>query len=116
METWPSIDPGKMRHFITIWKPRADVSTDASGTVMVPGVVTTAPCSIDPIRGTDQIRNGQTTTQLFLTIQMWFQPGILPDMQVETESGSRYQIQSIDNVKEMNIVLTLNCIALGANT
>lgn len=111
---WPTLDAGKLRHPITIWQ-MSSVSGDASGTTVDPSVLTTAVASIEPVRGTDVIRSGQTTTQLFVTVKMWFQPGILPDMQVQTEGGSRYLIQSIENVLEMSVVLVLNCIGLGAN-
>lgn len=117
---WPSLDPGTLRHPIQIWGESP--SGDVSGTTTEPFLVTPAPpasptmASIEPVRGTDVLRSGQVTTQLFLTIKMWFQPGITPDMQVENiETGNRYVIQSIENVKEMSIVLVLNCLGLGAN-
>ena len=118
--TWPTLDPGSLRHPIKIWQ-MSSLGGDVSGTTVDPFLVTAAPpaaptmASIEPVRGTDVIRGGQTTTTLYLTIKMWFQPGITPDMQVETESGSRFLIQSIENLLEMNLVLVLNCEGLGAN-
>lgn len=120
MTGWPTLDPGTLRHPIKIWK-MSSLGGDVSGTTVDPSLVTAAPpaaptmASIEPVRGTDVIRSGQATTQIFLTVKMWFQPGITPDMQVETESGSRFLIQSIENLLEMNLILVLNCIALGSN-
>lgn len=116
---WPTLDAGTLRHPIKIWG--TEVAGDVSGTTLEPFLITAGPpapptmASIEPVKGTDVLRSGQETTQLFLTIKMWFQPGILPNMQVETESGSHYLIQSIENLSEMNVVLVLNCLGLGAN-
>ncbi len=115
MQAWPTLDPGKLIHEIQIWDMHGVTETDASGTVLVPVVVATAMASIEPIRGTDLIRSGQTTTQLFLTVSMWFQPGIKPDMQIDSETGSRYLIQSIEDIRGMHVVLILNCLGLRGN-
>ena len=57
---------------------------------------------------------GQVTTQLFLTISIWYQAGILADMQVQAMNGL-YVIQSVENISELDVVLVLNCIALSQN-
>jgi len=46
---------------------------------------------------------------------MWYLPGIQPNMTVLSDNGSIYVIQSIENIRELNVVLILNCIGLGAN-
>jgi hypothetical protein len=60
------------------------------------------------------IKAGQVTTQLFLTISIWYQAGILADMQVQAMNGL-YVIQSVENISELDVVLVLNCVALSQN-
>lgn len=114
---WPSIDIGAMRHAITIKSngPASPPVYDASGISPQIATFTTAMAAIDAIRGDDVIKGGQTTSQLFLMVAMWFQAGIIGGMQVFTDNGSVYVIQSVDNILEMNAVLQLNCVALGTN-
>ena len=114
---WPSIDIGRMRHAITIQQMGTSSPPvyDASGPSLTASTFTTAMAAIETVRGTDVIRSGQATTQLFLTVGMWYQPGILPNMTVLSDNGSRYVIQSVENILEMNVVLILNCLALGSN-
>ena len=110
---WPTLDSGEMRHQITILGqvPATDVS---GGTVaMVPLV--TCYAKIEPVRGIDVIKSGQETTQLFLIISIWWQAGILANMQVQALNGL-YLIQSVENVLELDVVLKLNCLAIGKNT
>ena len=80
---------------------------------MVP-FLTGVYAKLAPVSGIDVIRSGQTTTQLLLVATIWWQPGILPDMQVQALNG-RYIIQSVENLLELDIVLKLNCLALGGN-
>lgn len=114
---WPTINVGAMRHAIAIKQlgPGSPVTYDVAGPVTSWTAFTTAMAAIEIIRGTDVIKSGQTTTELYLTVGIWFQPGILSNMRVESDNGSTYLIQSIENVSELNVVLLLNCIALGSN-
>jgi SPP1 family predicted phage head-tail adaptor len=110
---WPTLDSGEMRHQITILQQTK--SSDASGnTVVMAPLYTGVWAKIEPVRGTDVIRSGQVTTQLFLTVSIWWQAGIMADMQVQTLNGL-YVIQSVENLLEMDAVLKLNCVALGRN-
>jgi hypothetical protein len=106
-----------MRHYITILSPGpTDPPTfDAAGPVSKYNPFCYGWAAMEIVRGIDVIRGGQDTTQLNLTVAMWFQPGILPKMQVQAPSGSRYIIQSVENVNEMGVVLVLNCLALNEN-
>lgn len=114
---WPSIDVGRMRHAITIWQQggTSPATYDAAGVAQQNTQVASAMAAIDTIRGTDVIKGGQTGTELYLTIGMWYQAGILPNMTVVSDNGSKYVIQSVENIREMNVVLILNCLGLGAN-
>lgn len=117
VDGFPLLDVGSLRHQITIQAqgPTSPPTMDASGQVVAWSPFATALAAIDQVRGTDVIRGGQITTQLYLTVAMWFQPGILSNMRVISDNGSTYVVQSVENVLEMNLVLILNCVALGLN-
>ena len=110
---WPTLDSGEMRHQITIL---AQVpATDVSGGTVAMAPFVTCYAKIEPVRGIDVIKSGQETTQLFLIISIWWQAGILANMQVQALNGL-YLIQSVENVLELDVVLKLNCLAIGKNT
>ena len=113
----PTLNISAARHPITIQQQTIanPPSYDQSGATGQWSDFTTALAAMDAVRGTDVVKGGQVTTQKYMTIGMWWQAGILPNMRVVTESGSTFLIQSVDDVMEMNAVLLLNCIALGAN-
>ena len=110
---WPTLDSGEMRHQITILGQVP--ATDISGSTVAMAPLVTCYAKIEPVRGIDVIRSGQETTQLFLIISIWWQAGILANMQVQALNGL-YLIQSLENVLELNVVLKLNCLAIGKNT
>ena len=109
---WPTLDSGEMRHQITILGQVP--SSDVSGSTVTMAPVLTCYAKIEPVRGIDVIRSGQETTQLFLIISIWWQAGILSNMQVQALNGL-YLIQSVENVLELDVVLKLNCLAIGKN-
>ena len=115
---YPTIDIGRMIHRVTIQSEGAasPPEYDSAGQVIGWGAFTTAWAAIEYVKGTDMVKAGQTITELFLTVGLWYQPGILPNMRVQAPNGSVYRIQSIENVREMNVVLVLNCLGLGPNT
>lgn len=106
------LDPGKMIHRVRILQ-QATV-TDISGTAAawVPFVDTWA--QIDPVRGSEVLKSGQDTAQLFLTVKIRWQTGIQSNMQLLTLNGT-YIIQTVENPGERNVILILNCLALGLN-
>jgi len=110
---WPTLDSGEMRHQITILMQAP--STDVSGGTVAMVPLVTCYAKIEPVRGIDVIKSGQETTQLFLIISIWWQAGILANMQVQALNGL-YLIQSVENVLELDVVLKLNCLAIGKNT
>ena len=110
---WPTLDSGEMRHQITILMQAP--STDVSGGTVAMVPLVTCYAKIEPVGGIDVIRSGQETTQLFLIISIWWQAGILANMQVQALNGL-YLIQSVENVLELDVVLKLNCLAIGKNT
>lgn len=114
-----SVNIGAMRHQITITQLAlsSPPAYDPAGPVktyqpFISGLL----AAIEVLRGTDVIRGGLITSQVFLTVLIWYQPGILSNMRVQNlDNGSTYVIQSLNNVLERNEVLLLNCIGLGLN-
>ena len=109
---WPTLDAGEMRHQITILGQVP--SSDVSGSTVTMAPILTCYAKIVPVRGVDVIKSGQETTQLFLIVSIWWQAGIAANMQVQALNGL-YLIQSVENVLELDVVLKLNCLALGKN-
>jgi SPP1 family predicted phage head-tail adaptor len=109
---WPQINPGKMVHQVTILQPQPVQDISGTSIQWVPFVQTWA--EIVPVRGIDVVKSGQDTTQLFLTVRIRWQTGILPKMRVQGQNG-QYVIQAIENPGERNVILVLTCLGLGAN-
>jgi SPP1 family predicted phage head-tail adaptor len=109
---WPSINPGELRHEVTI--QQATATTDVSGATVGLSDFTTAMVKIEWTNGSEPVQAGQVSTQSHPLITMRYQPGILPNMVVVARTGS-YTIQYIEDVNEMNVLLKLHCLALGAN-
>lgn len=111
-QPWPMIDPGAMVHKVTIFENV--IIEDPSGTSTEWRALLTTWAQIDPVRGTEVLKAGSDTTQLYLTVKIYWQQNIKPTMRVDSLNGS-YLIQSIENLGERNIVLVLNCLALGTS-
>lgn len=113
----PVPNVGLFIHLITIQSQglASPPTYDAAGPVVGWIDLTTVMAGIETVRGTDVIKGGQTTTQLYLTLTMWYAPGVLPNMRVISDNGNRYIIQSIENILERNVVMVLNCLGLGPN-
>jgi hypothetical protein len=115
---WPVLDVGSIVHPIEILKqgPSSPPAYDAGGVVSRLSPFLSAYAAIETDRGGDLVRSGQTGTQLHLKVGMWWQDGILPSMVVKRTDGTQYVIEDVENVRERNIVLVLNCLAIGNNT
>lgn len=121
MNGWPVLsDPGAFRHSVSIEQLVQTGVTDEAGTAtnwqtFLPNDGEEVLASIEPIRGSDIPKQGQTTTQLTVWVTLWFRPGILPNMRVVSPNGSKYLIQAVENVLEVDVILILYCLGLGAN-
>src|SRR3954462_11488087 len=113
-EGWPVLDVGRLTHPVTIWDQRigSPPEYDEAGPKVSWVKVAEAMASIETMRGTDVVRSGQTTAQIYAEITMWWQTGIAADMQVRTEQGKTYLAQSVEDVLHRNVVLRLNCLGL----
>lgn len=114
---WPSIDIGRMIHQIVIEQygfASPPVMDTAGPKQTWSTFLDNVPAAIEPVSGRDKIRGGMTTTELDLTIATWFIPGVKSKMRVLNKTtGSRYVIQSVENMLERNVVMILNCLALA---
>ena len=106
------LDPGKMIHRVSILQETTVSDISGTAPAWVPFVTTWA--QIDPVRGTEVLRAGQDTAQLFLTVKIRWQTGIVSNMRVQALNGL-YLIQTVENPGERNVILVLNCISLGQN-
>lgn len=117
----PSIvNPGSLNHAIQFEQQLPTGNYDEAGTEtayapFAPGGSASVNAAIEPYRGRDVSKGGQTVSQLSILIVLWYVPGILPNMRVTAPNGSKYLIQAVENVLEMNYVLILYCLGLGAN-
>jgi SPP1 family predicted phage head-tail adaptor len=111
---WPAVDPGNMRSRIAILR-RTAATTDISGTVEGTWeTFLTTWARVEPQSGTEVVKDGQTTARLQILVTIMWQPGITPDMRVQTNNGT-YLIQAIANPEELDYRLNLICLALGEN-
>jgi hypothetical protein len=115
---WPVLDVGSLVHPITILKqaPTVPPSYDVAGVLNTLTPFATAIVAIDVDRGDDLVREGLTGTLLHLKLGMWWRAGILPNMIVKRADGTQYVIEDVENVRERNVVLILNCLGIGDNT
>jgi head-tail adaptor len=111
---WPVLDVGRCVHPVTIWDQRigSPPEYDGAGPVLSWVKVADAMASIEAMLGSDVVRSGQTTAQLFVEIVLWWQSGIASDMQVRTAQGKTYVVQSAEDVLDRNVVWRLNCLGL----
>ncbi len=108
--TWPSLNPGDLRHRVTVLAETAVANAAGTDTVLSP--VIAAWAKIEPIKGTDVIRAGQSVTQLPVIVSMYYDARVQPNMQLQALNG-RYSIQAIRNVLELNAVMELTCLAIA---
>ncbi len=114
---YPIINIAELRHVITIQTigSTSPPTFNEAGPVSKTSTVATAMASLEIMSGRDALRNGLTVKELYTMVTMYWQPGIVTDMRVVTDSGEVYVIRSIENVKKMNVVLCLNCLGLQQN-
>lgn len=117
MKKWPVADPGDMMHPVVIQNLVIGSPANITPVGPIQNWITFLECyaSIKHVRGIDVIQSGQTTAELYATITIYYFPGIGPDMRVIGDNGNTYVIQSIENPEPMNVLLVLNCVALGRN-
>jgi SPP1 family predicted phage head-tail adaptor len=109
---WPTLNSGDLRHRVTVLAET--VTTNAAGTDTVLSPVIAAWAKIEPMKGTDVIRSGQSITELPVIVSMYYDARVQPKMQLQTLSGV-YVIQAVRNVLELNAVMELTCLAIAGS-
>ena len=115
------VNIGRMRHQVSILQlgVSSPPAYDAGGPIQTYNpILANVAAAIDMIRGTDVIKGGMQTTELYLQIMIWFEEAvqILPSMRVtQQHNNSQYVIQSVENILALDQILILNCLGLGAN-
>jgi SPP1 family predicted phage head-tail adaptor len=107
-----ALEAGDLRHSITILQPWITMGSSGAETSYT-AFLSDVRAKIEPMRGTDIVKSGMTTTQTFLTVTIRYVSGITAQMQVQRQSGATYIIQAIENVLERNRVLKLLCLDIG---
>jgi len=110
--SWPAVNPGRLRHRITIKRPV--VGSGVSGSKVTWQDFVTTYADIQPGKPGEAVRSGQITSVLYVVITMNWQSGIQAKMQVQGPSGL-YVIEDVVNVGELNVTLNLMCLALGSS-
>jgi head-tail adaptor len=112
---WPTLNPGKLRTPITLLEQV--LGSDASGAT-VSYAPATPPIAImgdvEYLRGGDALKGGQEVTQTVLQITSWYRPEFAAQKRIQAPSG-QYIILNVNNVREMNVVMILTCLGLGAS-
>jgi len=120
----PTINIGQMRHQLTLYAqaPASPPTYDAAGvqmnwTSIQSGIYAAigGQAAGSSRQGMDRPEGDQLTSQQFVTIAVWYQAIFAPNQRVVNENGTTFIIQSIENVLEMNVVLVLTCLGVGAN-
>jgi len=115
---WPSIDAGKLRHLLIFYSqaPANPVAYDAGGPKTSTTEVGRAYASSDPNDAGDVIRGGQTVSEESIPLTMRYQSWVKPSLIVtNTTNGSSYVIRGVINHEDRGVLLTLKCVAYGAN-
>lgn len=114
--SYPTCNPGEFRNIITLLQPVTTVGVAGSETAYQAGSpATTAHARIEYLRGSEQIRSGIDISQQYLKITAWYDPAFTVQSRIQTEGGSVYIIQNVENVREMSVFMVLWCIGLGVN-
>ena len=115
--TFPSLQSGDLRHWVWfkyLVNPPIIGATGPLITYAMSSPPVGANCKIEAVRGAEVFRSGQDITQLYLTITMWWRPGVYASMHlIEENTGMEYNVLSVENVLLLNHILTLNCVAIG---
>jgi hypothetical protein len=119
---FPSLNPGDLRHWIWFLEQSTSQPTGADDCNNCDTGISWAKgnpplgawAKIEAVRGTDLIRAGLDSTILYLTVTIWYQPGVSAQMHILSPTNCEYVINSVENVLLMNHILVLNCQAIGA--
>ena len=108
MDPWPHIDPGELRHAITIQV--AAESQDTNGALTLTWTTyAQVNARIDPYGGGEKWGDAALQTTNLFKIKMRYCAGITTKMRVSF-NGRIFDIKNIENVLERNVVHILKCL------
>lgn len=118
--TWLGIDPARLRSTITILQQGSGV--DVSGATATWTTFGTDWAEIVNLRGTDQWKSGQYTSEKYSQITIRFRDGVVSNMRItyldtpwDNPGASKtrtFDVQDVVNVDERSLLLQLLCIEL----
>lgn len=108
MEKWPSVDPGELRHLITIQRP---VESQGSDGALMQAWVTHVQvyAKIDPYGGGEKWVDAALQTSNFFKIWMRYCAGVTTKMRISFDKRI-FDIKNVENVMERNVLLVLTCL------
>ena len=110
------INPGRLRHTITLLEPTTTLGPSGMVTTHAPAnPPVTALAEIKYVRGTETAKEGQVIPQTFLQVTMRYNPAFTAGKRIQKWNGEQYIIQAVENVKEMNAYMVLSCLGVGPN-
>lgn len=111
------VDPGRMRHLVTLLEPTQTTGISGVKTVFAAGSPpTTAYAEIVQMSGKEVLRDGLDASQQYFRLTMRFDARFSGNKRVLTPNGDQYVIQSVNNIKERNAYMELTCLGVGDNT
>jgi head-tail adaptor len=110
------INPADLRHQITFLEQSTAVDASGVGIVYAPGIPPdVAWAKMQAIKAADVIKGGSDVSQVRMTVTIRYRPRRVPSMRFQTANGSVYVIEAIENVLEMNALLVMTCLGIGAS-
>lgn len=110
------VNPGRMRHKITLLEPANVVGVAGTEETFAPGnPPVTARAIIESAKSDEVIRAGLDSTQTYLKLTIRYNPVFSAQKRITGPNASNYIIQGTENPLEMNAYLILYCLGVGAN-
>lgn len=113
---WPGVDPGDLRHQLTFLKQT--IGTDGTGANIgwfPTNPPVTAAASMEVLRGDEVIKAGLDISQLYAIFIIRYQDGIVASARFQTEAGSVWIIQAIEDIEDRGVLLRITALGLADN-
>ncbi len=108
MERWPSIDPGELRHLVTLQTPTE--SQDSNGALLQNWTeYARVWARIDPYGGGEKWADAALSSTNMFKIRMRYCPGVTARMRVVFEKRV-FDIKNVEDVLERKALHILTCL------
>jgi SPP1 family predicted phage head-tail adaptor len=108
------INPGQMRHLITLLEPSTITGAAGAVTTYSPGIPPVQFYAKIECAGNEEvIRAGQDVTKSHIKVTARYNVLISSQKHIETPSGARYVIQTVEDLLEMRAYMELICEGVG---